>query len=136
VERSVDMEAIQNIGNNQFLLKNLLQQMSDAIAIIEVLDGKALYTYFNPTMESVYGELENCFLADIYCERKYTPLRKTLREASSSPGQLVNGSDPDHAPFGADYKVQSIKKDSTYLLFIKMEARTAFDLLEKRNASF
>lgn len=126
------MEVSQSLRNNQSLLKNLLQQVSDAIAIIEVIDEKALYTYFNPTMKRVYGGLENCFLDDIYCEREYTPLWKTLKEADSSPGQLVNGSDVDNAPYCADYKIQSIKRDSTYLLFIKMEARTAFDLLEKK----
>ncbi|WP_167360115.1 diguanylate cyclase domain-containing protein [Halobacillus dabanensis] len=120
------------MGNNQSLLKNLLQQLSDAIAIIEVIDEKALYTYFNPTMKRVYGELENCFLADIYCEKKYTPLWKTLKEADSSPKQLVNGSDAENAPYYVDYKIQSIKRGSVYLLFIKMDAGTAFDLLEKK----
>ncbi|MBX0358065.1 sensor domain-containing diguanylate cyclase [Halobacillus sp. Nhm2S1] len=126
------MNAIHSLINQPSLLKNISHHLSDALAIIQKVKGKMIFTYINATMQRVYGDLEGYALGDLYCEAKRQHIEETMKRSENFSGHLAESSDLSPNPFQISYSIQSVEVGETYLLYIKMESARMMKLIEEK----
>lgn len=126
------MNAIHSLINQPTILKNLFHHLSDAVAIIQNVNGSMIYTYINATMQWVYGDLHGCAFNDLYCEAKRNHIKETMEKAENSQGVLVECSHCAPNPFQISYSIQSVEIGETYLLYIKMDSTQMMKLIEEK----
>ncbi|MGR9048298.1 diguanylate cyclase domain-containing protein [Halobacillus faecis] len=126
------MNAIHSLINQPAIFKNLFHHLSDAVAIIQKVNGKVIFTYINATMKRAYGDLEGCTLDDLYCEAKRNHIEETMERAENCRETLVESTDLYPNPFQISYAIQSIELQNTYLLYIKMGSTQTMKLIEEK----
>ncbi|MBN9654593.1 GGDEF domain-containing protein [Halobacillus sp. GSS1] len=126
------MNAIHSLIHQPSLFKNLFEHLSDAVAIIQNVKGRMVYTYINATMQRVYGDLQGCALNDLYCEAEWSHIAETMEKADKFPETIVESSGRSPNPFQIPYGIQSIKVENAYLLYIKMGSAQTLKLIEEK----
>ncbi|MYL69505.1 diguanylate cyclase [Halobacillus litoralis] len=126
------MNAIQSLIRKPSIFKNLFQHLSDAVAIIQNVKGRMIFTYINATMQRVYGDLQGDALHDLYCEAEWKHIAETMEKADKFPETIVESSDRPPNPFQISYGIQSIKVEDAYLLYIKSGYAQTWELIEEK----